>query len=181
METLFMDNFIRLKAVRQQIGDRDSAGKAVSYPYCGHQIKPEEREVGEVILGKGFFVQVGVNKPESPQCLPAQRIIFEFGNKNSLCVSDNHMSDAAGSIDKDAYLPVEFMRQFREIAGELGAHDFARDFPSVNSLEGLNVAGFKPRQITVKCWYVYPPTRFMLYFIIEEAWIVFCEYCGPDS
>jgi hypothetical protein len=68
------------------------------------------------------------------------------------------MGDGARSIDKYPYLPVEFMRQFREISGELRAHDFAWDFSSVNSLEGLNVTGFKPRQITVKCWYVYPPT-----------------------
>ena len=68
------------------------------------------------------------------------------------------MRDAARSIDEYAYLSVEFMRQFREISGEFGAHDFARDLSSVNSLEGMNVAGFRPRQIAVQCWYVYPPT-----------------------
>jgi hypothetical protein len=68
------------------------------------------------------------------------------------------MGDTARSIDEYAYLSVEFMRQLREISGEFGAHDFARDLSPVNSLEGVKIAGFKPRQIAVKCWYVYPPT-----------------------
>jgi len=50
------------------------------------------------------------------------------------------MSDAARSIDEYAYLSVEFMRQFREISGEFGAYDFARDLSSVNSLEGVKIA-----------------------------------------
>jgi hypothetical protein len=50
------------------------------------------------------------------------------------------MGDAARSIDEYADLPVEFMRQFREISGELRAHDFARDLSPVNSLESVKIA-----------------------------------------
>jgi len=91
------------------------------------------------------------------------------------------MSDAAGSVDKQAYLPVEFIRQFREISGEFGAHDFARDLSSVNSLEGMNVAGFKPRQIAVQCWYVYTSDLLYVIFYHRKGMDGIPQYCGCDS
>jgi hypothetical protein len=85
-----------------------------------------------------------MHKSESPQCLSAQRIRFECGNKNSPCISDDYMGNAASSVDKYAYLTVKFMRMFCQISGEFRTYNFPRDSSSVNPLKGMEVTGFEP-------------------------------------
>ena len=59
-----------------------------------------------------------VNKPEASECLPAQRIVFESGNKYPFGVANNDMGNIPGPVDKNAYLTVNFIGELREISCE---------------------------------------------------------------
>jgi hypothetical protein len=97
---------------------KDISGQAVSDAYRRNEIKSEEREVCQVVLGEGFFVQMRVNKPEAPERLAAQRIGFKSGDKYPFGVSNNDMGNISGPVDKNAYLTVYFVGEFRKIPCE---------------------------------------------------------------
>ena len=119
MEVLRFHYLDRLRAARQQMRYKDISGQAVSDPYRRNKVKSEEGEVREVVLGKGFFVQMCMNKPKTPERLAAQRIGFKFRDKYPSGVSNDYMGNIPRPVDKNAYLAVYFMGEFRKIPCEL--------------------------------------------------------------
>ena len=81
MEIIRIEDFIRLCTVREQMAYRDIAGKAVSDPYGGNQIKSQKRKVCQIILGKRFGIQMSMNKPESSQSFSAKWKVLQVGNE----------------------------------------------------------------------------------------------------
>jgi hypothetical protein len=63
----------------------------------------------------------------------------------------------AGPLDEYAYLPVDFIGYFSKVFCEFMGDEFSMYPPSVNPFKRTEIAGLETRQISVECWYVYPP------------------------
>jgi len=64
-----------------------------------------------------------------------------------------------------ANLAVYFIREFCQISGEFRSYCFALCFSPVNSFERIKITGLQSREISIKCWYVYPPLFFIYYIL----------------
>jgi len=145
----------------------DIARKSVSYTDRGNKVKSEQREIRKVIPRKRFFIQVSMYKSETPQCLSPQRKTLEFRDKYPLCIADDNMGYAPASVDKYANLAAYFCGYFRKISRQLRTDQFAVYLPPVDPLNRVKVTGLEPCQISVKCWYLYPPVVSPYYITIK--------------
>jgi hypothetical protein len=87
---------------------------------------------------------MGMNKPESSQCLFSKRIILKGGYDDSFCITNNHMGNRTVSGNENSYLSVNFRREFNEVSCKLRGNYLTMYFSPVNSLEGVKIAGLEP-------------------------------------
>ena len=63
-------------------------------------------------------------------------------------VANDDVFDVSVSVYQYAYLPVEFVRGFRKLAGKFLGHDLARgDAPLVESFEAVNLIRFESLKV----------------------------------
>ena len=136
---------------------KDISREAVSDTYRRDQVESEKGKIRKIILGKGFFVQMGMNEPEPPEGFAAQRIRLKFRDEDTSGVTDNDMGDIPSPGDENTYLAVYFVGEFSEISCEFRAYQFSRYLSPINPFKRVQVTGFKSREISVDCWYLYPP------------------------
>ena len=82
-------------------------------------------------------------EPESSQRFPSQRIILKGWDDNSLCVTNDYMSNCAVSVNENANLATCFRREFRKIFCKFRGN-YLIMYPSpVDPLEGMKVTSLK--------------------------------------
>jgi len=83
-----------------------------------YHIKPEKREVSDVLLVEGFVIQMRVNKTQSPESSSAKRVGIKFGDKDTVGVAYNNMCYSSAPVDDDTKLFACFRGEIRKIAGK---------------------------------------------------------------
>jgi hypothetical protein len=82
-------------------------------------------------------------KPESSQRASAKGVILKRRDDNSLCVTNDYMSNCAISVNENANLATCFRREFRKIFCKFRGN-YLIMYPSpVDPLKGVKVTGFK--------------------------------------
>lgn len=100
----------------------------------GNEVEAKQGEVCEIIVGKRFTVEMGVNESETRQSIHASPVRAQIGNEDRACIPDHHDFDVAAPIDQHADLALEFAGQFGERARKLGTDDAVSWNPSVCEL-----------------------------------------------
>lgn len=79
-----------------------------------------------------------VNKTQSPEGLPAYRIIIQCRDKYAVGVTDDYMGYCTGPVCEDTYLFAYISRQFGKVSCRfLGYELIRRELPAVNPLQRL--------------------------------------------
>lgn len=121
--------------------------------YCGDDIKSEERKVGKVILVKRLVIKMRMNKPESSQSPPADRIVSQRRNKNAFCFAYDDMSNSSPSGDNNADLPAYFKGYLSQVLSKFYAYQLVMKTSAVNPLKGIYLASLETCQFSVECCY----------------------------
>ncbi|MDQ7787130.1 MAG: hypothetical protein RDU01_05940 [Thermodesulfovibrionales bacterium] len=143
MEMLILHYFEWSLAVRHQICELEIARKPVSHSYGSYEVKPEQRQVCQVILCERFLIEMCVNQPETPERFSSQRIAFQFWDKYPSCIADNYMSDSAGPFDQNTDLSVDFEGDFCEVSCKFRGYNFTGYPPPVYPFECIQVTGLE--------------------------------------
>ncbi|MEK6301362.1 MAG: hypothetical protein AABO41_11615 [Acidobacteriota bacterium] len=141
-----------------------------------HQVKPEQRQVGQIVLREPLSRQVCVKTAQPAKTIRAHTNALQVGKNNAVGVSNDDVLDVSVSIDQYAYLPVELVRCFRELTGEFLSDDLTRrNAPLVELFEAVNLIGLEslkvPFDVANGSFLRYPggcPNSLAFYTI--EAW-----------
>ena len=84
-----------------------------------HQIKFEQGQVHEVVLGQGLVLQVGVHAPEAFQTPSARPVFFDVGDNNLLVVANHDMGNPTLAVNQETNLAADFKRKLGKRLAEL--------------------------------------------------------------
>ena len=76
---------------------------------CGHQIEPEQGEVGEVILGQFLAGEMGVQTAKSAEAPLAHTHSLQIRQHDAAGIADDHVFDVAFTIYENAYLAIDLV------------------------------------------------------------------------
>ena len=88
-----------------------------------YQVKPQQREVGQVVLCEFFPVEVRVDAAQSSETVLRNTGTAEVGHLDALRIAHHHVLDLSFAIYEDADLSASLMRNFRHLPCELGGDD----------------------------------------------------------
>ncbi len=109
-----------------------------------HHVEPEQREVGEVVLGERLGLQVRVHEPQAAETDLTGAGAADVRQLELVRVADDHPLDLALAVHEHADLPVQLPGLLGEVAGELGAHDLVGRDPAAEGVpERLQLAGLE--------------------------------------
>jgi hypothetical protein len=75
----------------------------------GHQIQPEQGQVGEVILGQPLTGKVGVQAAKAAKTRLANAHAFEIGQDDAACISHDYVLDIAVAVYQNSDLTIGFV------------------------------------------------------------------------
>ena len=88
--------------------------------YC---IESQQRQVGQIVVGEGFVVEVRVDQAQPAQTVAAAPVGGEVGKKHGTRVADHDGPDVSTAIQQDADLALDLARDLGKGAGELGRYN----------------------------------------------------------
>ena len=116
-----------------------------------HQVEAKEGEVGEVVLGEGLALEVGVNAAQPPQAAAPQAEAGEVGNHDLPVVSHDDMFHRPLAVDDNPQLAVDFPGALGQVAGQFRGDDLGRRDTAVkNPLQGLDLARLQAREVAAE-------------------------------
>ncbi len=90
---------------REQVRGVGPAGQAVGlHADGGHEVKPEEGEVGEVVLRERLVLQVGMDAADPAKMPSPKRVVGEHRYHDLAFGADYDGDDRALAVNDDAYL-----------------------------------------------------------------------------
>lgn len=138
---------------RQEVGREDLSGETglrVDFNR-GHQIEPQECQIGEVVVGQlplPAQMRVHTAQPVEPR-LPETRPIL-CGKDNLRGIPDDDVLNVPFAIDEDADLAPNLVRKLRQLPCKLGRDDLVcRNTPLVDLLQSTNLVGFEPQRFSL--------------------------------
>jgi len=87
-------------------------GSIVFYAYGDEGVEPEKRQVCNIILTYLLVLQVCVYKPQPPERPSSYRIIRQFRDKNTLCITNDYICYVPIAVCQNPYLPACSSRTF---------------------------------------------------------------------
>ena len=140
---------------RQQMGRANNTGQACLGVYINgcHEIQPQEREVGKVVLGQLLTAKVSVQAAKAVESLFTKPASCLRRNDYPRRVADNHVLDVASPVDEHSDLTTDFSGYFAYLTRELRCDDFMRrDSTLVDSLETLQLVRLKAVSLAFNLW-----------------------------
>ena len=117
----------------------------------GDQVKPEQHQVGQVVFGQRFGLQVGVDQAQPPQPFTAQGVVLQVGDQQPFFCADQDQFNGAVAIDQQADLAAQFKGKFKQATGQFGRTEFvSRNTAAVETFYRLNLALFQACKVTVE-------------------------------
>ena len=92
----------------------------------GHQIKPQQRQIGQVVSGKIFATQVSVDASQAAKAITRDAHAFEIGQLDAPRIADYYVFDVTLAIDQRANLAIGLMREFAELSSKFRRQDLTR-------------------------------------------------------
>jgi hypothetical protein len=138
---------------RKEVGREDLSGETglgVDFNRR-HQIEPQECQIGEVVVGQlplPAQVSVYATQPVEPRLAKTRPILC--GKDDLRGIPDDDVLDVPFAIDEDADLAPNFVRNLRQLPGELGRDDLVRRNASlVDLLQSTNLVGFETQRFSL--------------------------------
>src|SRR5438034_9727189 len=118
----------------------------VTHPYRRNQIKPQQSEVGQIILAQLLVTEVGVYHPDAAKRPAPQAIDGQIRQDDLMVVADDHVFDRAMAVDEHGNLTPDLSRQDRTETGQLGRHHgIIRNFPAIDVFKPPQLAWLESR------------------------------------
>jgi len=116
----------------------------------GHHVQPEQRQVGEVVLGERLRLEVGVHQAQPAEADLAGAGAADVGQLQLVGVADDDPLHVALAVQQHADLAVDLPRQLGEVAGQLRADDVVRaDAAAVGVPQPLQLAVLEAEGVSV--------------------------------
>ena len=94
---------------------------------------------------------------QPPQRPFSERVVIEAGNEDRPFITDDHILDRSGPVDKQSDLSSDFAGQVSHLAGKFRGDRLRRRHPAaVQPFKGLELAGLEAVKITVELFYRAP-------------------------
>src|SRR5437773_10440878 len=91
----------------------------VTHPYRRNQIKPQQGEVGQVILAQWLVTEMRVHHPDAAKRPAPQAIGGQIRQDDFMVVADDHVYERAMAVDEHGNLTPDLSRQHRTETGQL--------------------------------------------------------------
>jgi hypothetical protein len=92
----------------------------------GHQIEPQQSEVGEIILRKSFAGEVSVNAAKAAKTVGRNARPAKIRHLDLLCGADHYVFDLTFAVEEHADLTARFVTQLGHLPRQFGRNDFVR-------------------------------------------------------
>ena len=127
----------------------DAAGQAVGQGLDGgHQVEPQQRQVGVVVAGERRGVEVGVDQPQAAQAVRAGAGPADVGEGELPGVADHDRLHVPLAVEQHADLPPHLAGELGEVAGQLGRdHLVGVDAAAPGPLQGLELGGLESEEV----------------------------------
>ena len=89
----------------------------------GHQIKPQQRQIGEVVSGEVLAAQMSVDASQTAKAVTRDPHALKIGQLNTTRVADNHVFDVTLAINQRSNLAIGLMRKFAKLSGKFGGQN----------------------------------------------------------
>ncbi len=139
-------------AGRQQVGVVDPSRQAVAADgKRRHQIEAQQGEVGEVVLGEGLSLEVGMDAAQAAQAAAAEAEGGEVGDDDLAVVADDDVDDGPLAVDDHPELAAQLEGALAQVAGQFRSDQLiGGDAPAVDPLQGLELARLEAGEIAVQ-------------------------------
>jgi hypothetical protein len=118
--------------------------------YGADQVEPEKRQVGEVVPGKLFSVQVGVDQPETLEAGGGRPEAVKAWDHYLSVIADDDVIYLAVAADERPYLPVRLPGEFAKTPCEFMGQDPLRGkSPSVKLPQPFDLSRLETGGIAV--------------------------------
>ena len=105
-----------------------------------HHVEPESGEVDEIVAAQGLVSKVGVDQTKPAEAPRTGTQATDVRKHELRGIADDHVVDAASSVDEDSDLTPGCMRHADERTGELRCRQaLQRNPPAIDSLKGLGL------------------------------------------
>lgn len=120
-----------------------------------HQVEPEERQVGQVIISKGFTLQMRMDQPEPSEPLLAEGAVGKVRDEKTSLVADDDILHPPRPVDDDADLAVDLPGKLHHPRGQFGAYHLVyRHTSPIEPLKASNLALFETCQVSTRIAYL---------------------------
>jgi len=92
----------------------------------GHQIKPQQCQISQVVSRKIFAPQMSVDASQTAKAITRDAHAFEIGQLNAPRIADNYVFDVTLAIDQRANLAIGLMREFAKLSSKFRRQDLTR-------------------------------------------------------
>ena len=137
--------------LRDEVGRVDPARKPVFlHRHGADEVEPQQGQVRQVVPGKRFPVEMGVDEPQPLETALAGAELVEAGDHDLAVIPHDDEVDIALAADEDADLPVGLSGNLAEVPGQLvGENPVNRDFAAVELLDASDLAGLQPGDVAI--------------------------------
>ena len=148
---------------RQEVRAAHAAGqpRALVHVNGDHQVEAQEREVVQVVLRQLLAAQVRVDGAQAAEAVGADARALQVGPLDAARVADGDVLDVALAVDEGAELAARLVREFGELARELGRDDLlGRDAARVELFDAPELVRLEPLGVAVNLCddcYLRPP------------------------
>ena len=111
----------------KDLADVDFIGQAFTAHGDGrHQVESHDDKVVEVVPGKRFPIQVGVNAADALEAVRGCSELAHLGDDNAVVVPDDDGCDPSFTVDEQTELAVDFKGEAADIEAEFRREDILR-------------------------------------------------------
>ena len=115
-----------------------------------HQVEPQQREVGEIVLRQFLAAEVRVDAAQATEAVGGDTSPLQVRQLNAARVPDDDVLDVAFTVDQRADLAASFVREFGQLTRELGRHDLLRrNSTRVEFFNATQLIRFQPLRVAV--------------------------------
>ena len=119
------------------------------------QVETEHREVGEIVVGDEFPMQVGVDEPQAPQASFPEWIIGQLRDEDAPFIANYHIFNFAEPVRQNSNLPPDIPGEIGQLAGQVESDKVAGRYPAaVEPLQPFDLARFQSCKVAVRLLYL---------------------------
>ena len=116
-----------------------------------HKVQLKQGQVRQVVSTERLPCNMGVNEPDTPEPTSPRPLPAQIREKELVRIADDHVFDAAATIDQNTHLSADVRGDLGHKLGQLsGNQGFRGDAPAKDAFEGLLLLGFESVEVAVE-------------------------------